>query len=84
MAKKKTRRKSEMALPVSWDNIYCLTLKNTGPFDGPEGMSFAVLMNLVEAEIDRIDRGESDDTHLKTLLVIKGKLDLEFDKGRDC
>lgn len=86
MAKKKPakreKKKSETT-PFSYSNVYCLVLKNTGPHDGDEGTTFGVLLNLVEAEIDRIDRGESGDGHLKALLVIRDRMMVEFDKGRD-
>jgi hypothetical protein len=36
----------------------------------------------VQEEIDRIDRGEIDDGHLTSLLVIREQLVVEFDKGR--
>lgn len=77
MAKKKSE-----TTPFSYSNIYCLVLKNTGPHDGDEGTTFGVLLDLVEAEIARIDRGESIDTHLKALLVIRDRMLVEWTKGR--
>jgi hypothetical protein len=86
MAKKKPvkrlQKKSE-ATAFSYSNVYCLVLYNTGPHDGDEGTTFSVLMRLVDAEIDRIDRGEVDDGDLKALLVIRDRMDVEFEKGRD-
>jgi hypothetical protein len=85
MAKKKLvkrlQKKSE-ATAFSYSNVYCLVLYNTGG-RGDEGTTFSVLMRLVDAEIDRIDRGEVDDRDLKALLVIRDRMDVEFEKGRD-
>ena len=81
MAKRK-KNLSEIT-PFSYSNIYCLVLKNTGPHDGDEGTTFSVLLNLVESEIDRIDRGEGNASTLKALLVIRDRLHVEFEKGRD-
>lgn len=86
MAKKKPvkrpQKKSETTA-FSYSNVYCLVLKNTGPHGGDEGTTFGVLMRLVNAEIDRIDRGEADDRDLKALLVIRDRMYVEFEKGRD-
>lgn len=75
MAKKKSD-----GVGFSYPRVYTLVLYNTG--DGDEGSTFAVLSQLVDEEIDRIDRGEIADDHLKPLLVIREQLIVEFDKGR--
>lgn len=80
---KKPKAKKKSDIPFSYTNVYCLTLFNTGPHGGDEGCTFGVLRDLVDAEIDRIDRGESIDRDLKALLVIRDKLEVEFNKGRD-
>jgi hypothetical protein len=79
MAKKKTKRKSD-GVGFSYPRVYTLALYNTG--SGDAGSTFATLSQLVDEEIDRIDRGEIDDGHLKSLLVIREQLVVEFDKGR--
>lgn len=79
MAKKTAKKKSDKAYPISYDTIYCLTLKNTG--GGGEGSTFGVLYNLVQAEIDRIDSGDADEATLKSLLIIRSKLESEYTKG---
>ena len=85
MAQKKVaKKKSELAYPISYTNIYCLTLFNGGAAASKEeGSTYAVLRMLVSEEIGRIDRGEGDESRLKPLLVIAAKLDAEFEKGRD-
>lgn len=79
MAKKKAKRKSD-GVGFSYPRVYTITLYNTG--GGDAGSTFATLTQLVQEEIDRIDRGEIDDGHLKSLLVIREQLIVEFDKGR--
>lgn len=79
MAKKKARKKSEKAYPISYDTIYCLTLKNTG--GGGENSTFGVLYNLVQEEIDRIDSGNADESTLEALLIIRSKLEAAYGKG---
>jgi hypothetical protein len=79
MAKKKAKRKSD-GVGFSYPRVYTLVLYNTG--DGDEGSTFATLSQLVQEEIDRVDRGEIDYGHLKSLLVIREQLVVEFDKGR--
>lgn len=79
MAKKKAKRKSD-GVGFSYPRVYTLALYNTG--GGDAGSTFATLTQLVQEEIDRIDRGEIDDGHLKSLLVIREQLIVEFDKGR--
>ena len=79
MAKKKAKRKSD-GVAFSYPSVYTLALYNTG--SGDAGSTFATLHQLVQEEIDRIDRGEIDDGHLKSLLVIREQLVVEFDKGR--
>jgi len=79
MAKKKTKRKSD-GVGFSYPRVYTLALYNTG--SGDAGSTFATLSQLVDEEIGRIDRGEIDDGHLKSLLVIREHLVVEFDKGR--
>jgi hypothetical protein len=79
MAKKKAKKKSEKAYPISYDTIYCLTLKNTG--GGGENSTFGVLYNLVQQEIERIDNGESDESTLTALLIIRSKLEAAYTKG---
>jgi len=79
MAKKKTKRKSD-GVGFSYPRVYTLALYNTG--SGDAGSTFATLSQLVDEEIGRIDRGEIDDGHLKSLLVIREQLVVEFDKGR--
>lgn len=82
MARKKAaKKKSESAYPYSYPRVYSLVLWNTGEDD--HGSTFAVLRSLVDDEIERIDRGVSDDSQLKSLLIIRDQLDEEFDKGRD-
>ena len=79
MAKKKAKRKSD-GVGFSYPRVYTLVLHNTG--GGDSGSTFATLSQLVQEEIDRIDRGEIDGGHLKSLLVIREQLVVEFDKGR--
>jgi hypothetical protein len=79
MPKKKAKKKSD-GVGFSYPRVYTLVLYNTG--GGDHGNTFAVLSQLVDAEIDRIDRGEIADDHLKPLLVIREQLIVEFDKGR--
>jgi hypothetical protein len=79
MAKKKAKRKSD-GVGFSYPRVYTLVLYNTG--GGDSGSTFATLSQLVQEEIDRVDRGEIDDGHLKSLLVIREQLVVEFDKGR--
>ena len=82
MAKKKTTKKpSESAYPYSCPRVYSLVLWNTGEED--HGSTFAVLRSLVDDEIERIDRGVSDASQLKSLMIIRDQLDEEFNKGRD-
>jgi hypothetical protein len=76
---KKTKKKSD-GVGFSYPRVYTLVLHNTGNSD--HGSTFSVLSQLVQDEIDRIDRGEIGDGHLKQLLVIRAQLDVEFDKGR--
>ena len=79
MAKKKTKKKSD-SVSFSDPRVYTLVLYNTD--DSDAGSTFGTLTQLVQDEIDRIDRGEIDDGHLKQLLVIREQLIVEFDKGR--
>jgi hypothetical protein len=79
MAKKKSKRKSD-GVAFSYPRTYTLVLYNTG--GGDAGSTFAVLDQLVQEEIGRIDRGEIPDDNLKSLLVIREQLIVEFDKGR--
>lgn len=79
MAKRQAKRKSD-GVAFSYPRVYTLVLYNTG--GGDAGSTFATLSQLVQEEIDRIDRGEIDDGHLKSLLVIREQLVVEFDKGR--
>ena len=81
MAKKKERPKPESAYPYSYPRVYSLVLWNTG--EGDHGSTFGVLRSLVDDEIERIDRGVSDEGQLKSLLIIRDQLDEEFNKGRD-
>lgn len=81
-SKKQEPKKSD-ATPFSYANIYCLVLKNTGPHDGDDGCTFGVLFDLVQREIDRIDRGEVGDGQLKSLLIIRERLIVELEKGRE-
>lgn len=81
MARKKETPKSESAYPYSYPRVYSLVLWNTG--EGDHGSTFAVLRSLVDDEIERIDRGVSDASQLKSLLIIRDQLDEEFSKGRD-
>jgi len=80
MAKKKAAKRKSDGVGFSYPNVYTLTLYNTG--SGDAGSTFATLSLLVQEEIDRIDRGEIEDGHLKSLLVIREQLVVEFDKGR--
>jgi len=79
MAERKTKRKSD-GVGFSYPRTYTLVLYNTDGSD--HGSTFGVLSQLVQEEINRIDRGEIDDSHLKQLLVIREQLIVEFDKGR--
>jgi hypothetical protein len=79
MAKKKAKKKSD-GVGFSYPRVYTLVLYNTDNSD--HGSTFGVLSRLVQEEIDRIDRGEINDDHLKQLLVIREQLIVEFDKGR--
>ena len=79
MAKKKAKRTSD-GVGFSYPRVYTLVLYNTD--HGDAGSTFATLSQLVQEEIDRIDRGEIDDGHLTSLLVIREQLVVEFDKGR--
>ena len=79
MAKKKAKRKSD-SVGFSYPRVYTLVLYNTD--DSDSGSTFGTLTQLVQDEIDRIDSGEIDDGHLKSLLVIREQLIVEFDKGR--
>jgi hypothetical protein len=80
MAKKKTAKRKSDSVAFSYPRVYTLVLYNTG--DSDAGSTFGTLEQLVQDEIDRIDRGEIDDGHLKSLLVIREQLIVEFDKGR--
>lgn len=77
MAKK--YKKSESAT-YSYPRVYSLVLWNTGEED--HGSTFAVLSQLVNDQIDRIDRGEADDSDLHSLMIIRDQLEEEFEKGR--
>ncbi len=79
-AKRKPRKRKSDSVGFSFPRTYTLVLYNTG--GGDEGSTFADLRMLVQEEIDRIDRGEADDSRLKSLLVIREQLIVEFDKGR--
>ena len=79
MPKKKAKKKSD-GVGFSYPRAYTLVLYNTD--DSDHGSTFAVLSQLVQEEIDRIDSGKIDDGHLKQLLVIREQLVVEFDKGR--
>ena len=80
MAKKKSKKRKSDGVGFSYPRVYTLVLYNTD--DSDSGSTFATLSQLVQEEIDRIDRGEIDDGHLKALLVIREQLVVEFDKGR--
>jgi hypothetical protein len=90
MAKKKptakAKKRSQLALPVSYETTYALVLRNGQPGDG--GCTLGILVKLVNDAIDRIDSGdvrEYDEARLKGLLVIKEQLMVEFfkyDEGR--
>jgi hypothetical protein len=79
MAKKTPKKKSDGG-GFSYPRVYTLVLYNTNNSD--HGSTFGVLSQLVQEEIDRIDRCEIDADHLKQLLVIREQLIVEFDKGR--
>ena len=82
MAKKKaTKKKKSESATYSYPRVYSLVLWNTGEED--HGDTFGVLMSVIDAEIDRIDRGESPATHLKSLLIIQDQMMEEFHKGRE-
>lgn len=80
MAKKKAKAKSASAT-YSYPRVYSLVLWNTG--GEPHGSTFAVLYQLVNEQIEKIDRGEADESELKPLMIIRDQLDEEFEKGRD-
>ena len=80
MAKKKSVKRKSDGVGFSYPSVYTIALYNTG--SGDAGSTFATLTLLVQEEIDRIDRGEIADGHLKSLLVIREQLVVEFDKGR--
>jgi hypothetical protein len=66
-------------LVVCCDTTYTLVLKNTG--DGYEGCTFAVLVELVEDAIRRMDvDGLGPVETLQSLLVIQEQLRVEFNK----
>jgi len=81
MAKKQEKLKSASAYPYSYPRVYSLVLWNTG--EGDYGSTFSVLRSLVENEIHRIDMGQTHDSQLKSLLIIRDQLDEEFSKGRN-
>lgn len=80
--KKATKKKKSESATYSYPRVYSLVLWNTGEED--HGDTFGVLMSVIDAEIDRIDRGESQATHLKSLLIIQDQMMEEFHKGRDA
>lgn len=84
MSKKKAGKKkpSESAFPYSYPRVYSLVLWNTGEED--HGNTFATVRSLVDAEIDRIDKGQDSDCDMKSLLILRDQLDEEFMKGREA
>jgi hypothetical protein len=93
MAKKKptakAKKRSQLALPVSYETTYALVLRNGQPGDG--GCTLGILLGLVNDAIDIIDAcpdhiyGKEQQGRLKGLLVIKEQLEVEFfkyDEGR--
>jgi hypothetical protein len=86
MAKKKAgAKRTDSVYPFSWQNIYCLPLKNSGA--GDDCCTFGVLRALVQQEIARVDKGESDlksDADVKALLIIRELLDIEFFKYEEA
>jgi hypothetical protein len=76
---KRSKTRSEKALPIQYDVTYTLVLKNTG--GGSEGCTYGVLCELVEDAIRNIDAGASaTEEKLQALLVIQEQLSVEFNK----
>jgi hypothetical protein len=88
MAKKKptakAKKRSQLALPVSYETTYALVLRNGQPGDG--GCTLGILVKLVNDAIDIIDAcpdhyyNKEVRERLKGLLVLKEQLMVEFFK----